>query len=295
LTPDNTALLDTSAILLALSFALLLGSVPFHLWVPSVADDGEPLASAFVLTVNNGAIWFLLLAFLETYPDLSAYAGFATLVSSAGLAMVSVGGLLAASQQRLGRLVGYGALVDSGVALVALGMASERGLAFALLALLVRPFGVALMAAGLNGLRSRPAGDDEPEALQGLAWKVPWSTLAFLLGALSMAGFPVSAGFAARWALYRALGPSALISVFLMMLASAGLMVGVWRALSMLLARPQLSDEGTDEPEGEVAQGWLMAGLVVSAVAASVGVGLFPELLTPTAVRLASLYTFLAP
>ncbi|MGD2178903.1 MAG: hypothetical protein PVG71_13900, partial [Anaerolineae bacterium] len=76
LTPDDTGLLEASAILLALSFALLLGSIPFHLWVPSVASDAEPLASAFVFTVTNGAVWFLLLAFLESYPDLTAYARF---------------------------------------------------------------------------------------------------------------------------------------------------------------------------------------------------------------------------
>ena len=35
--------------------------------------------------------------------------------------------------------------------------------------------------------------------------------------------------------------------------------------------------------------------LIVLAVAACVGVGLFPQILAPTAVRLAGLYTFLAP
>jgi NADH-quinone oxidoreductase subunit N len=296
LTPDNVALLDTSAILLALSFALLLGSVPFHPWIPSVASDSEPLAGAFILTVNNGAIWFLLLAFLETYPDLSAYAAFAPLVSSAGLVMVIVGGLLAASQRRLGRLMGYGVLIDSGVGLVALGMASQRGVALALLVLLVRPFGVALMAAGLKGLRTRGNGDDEPDALRGLAWKAPWSTLAFVVGGLSTAGLPISAGFVGRWALYRALAPSDFSSVLVMMFASAGLMIGVWRALSVLLARPEPSYEETHEPEwGVPLRRWLLAGLVVLAAATCVGVGLFPQVVTPTAVRLADLYTFVVP
>ncbi|MGD2105626.1 MAG: proton-conducting transporter membrane subunit, partial [Anaerolineae bacterium] len=151
LTPDNTALLDTAAVLLSLSFALLLGSVPFHTWIPALGDDSEPLASAFVLTVNYGAIWFLLLGYLETYPDLTGYARFASITSGAGVAMVSVGGLLAACQNRFGRLMGYGALMDSGVSLIALGMSSDRGLALVVLSLLVRPFGLGLMAVGLRG------------------------------------------------------------------------------------------------------------------------------------------------
>ena len=296
LTPDNTTLLDASAVLLTLSFALLLGSVPFHAWMPAVASDSEPLASAFVFTVNNGAIWFLLLAFLETYPDLSSYSSFSPLVSSAGLVMVIVGGLLAASQRNLGRLMGYGSLADSGVALVALGMGGEQGLALALLALLVRPLGVALMAAGLKRLRAQCPGGDEPDALRGLARKAPWGTLAFLIGGLSTAGLPVSAGFAARWALYRALAPSDLSSALVMMFASAGVIIGVWRALSTLLSRPESSPVGTSEPGRDgLLQWWLLAGVVVLVVAGCVGIGLFPQLITPTAVRLASLYSFLGP
>lgn len=295
LTPDNTALLDTSAYLLAFSFALLLGSVPFHLWLPSVVSDSEPLASAFVFTVNNGATWFLLLAFLETYPDLSSHAGFASLVSGAGLAMVGVGGLLAASQRRLGRLVGYGALVDSGGALLALSMGSERGLSLALLALLVRPFGLVLMAAGLKGLRLQGFKDGGLDAVQGLARKAPWSALAFLIGGLSTAGLPVSAGFAGRWPLYDALALTSFPSVMLLIAASTGVMIGVLRVLSALLASDGPSDDRVDEPESRTPRDWLVAGVFASGVVISLAMGLFPELLMPTAVRLASLYTFFGP
>jgi NADH:ubiquinone oxidoreductase subunit 2 (subunit N) len=296
LTPDDTGLLEASTILLALSFALLLGSIPFHMWIPSVASDGEPLASAFVFTVNNGAIWFLLLAFLESYPDLATYARFAPLASGVGLAIVIAGGLFAASQHSPGRLMGYGAWIDSGVALIALGMESERGLALAMLSLLARPFGLALMAAGLKGLEARIGPGGRLDALRGLGWKAPWSTLAFLVGSLSMAGVPVSAGFAGRWALFRTLAPSDLPLVLVMILASVGVMIGVWRVLATLFRRSESSDGEDGEIEGEgPSEGVLTVFLIVLAVAACVGVGLFPQFLARAALRLAGLYTFLAP
>lgn len=296
LTPENIGLLDTAAILLALSFALLMGSVPFHTWIPSVASDSDPLAGVFVLTVNNGAVWFLLLTFLEIYPDFSAHPHFASLASAAGVAMVVVGGLLGAAQRRAGRLVGYSALVDSGAALIALGMNSERGLELALLVLMVRPFGLVLMGAGVKGLRSLSGGDGSSETLRGLARKAPWSTVAFLMGGLSMAGMPVTAGFGGRWPLYRALARSDLDSVLLMVLASSGLMIGMWRVFSALVDRSHLTDDesGETEPDG-VSDGWLLAGLVAVAILASMGVGLLPLVVAPTAARLAGLYTFLSP
>lgn len=294
LTPDNTALLDTGAVLLLVSFALLMGSIPFHMWMPSVASDGEPLASAFVFTVNYGAIWFLLLAFLETYPDLGSGVRFAPFASGAGLAMVGVGGLMALVQRRLGRLMGYGALIDSGVALSALGIGSERGLALALLSLLVRPFGLALMATGLGGLQRASKDDRSLGTLRGLGRSAPWSAFAFVVGGMSTAGLPVSAGFAGRWALYRVLGQSDLTTVLTMIAASLGMMIGVWRALSSLLAGPEGANEG-DAGERQEGERWSKALVVLLAVAGSVAVGMIPQLLAPTAARLASLYTFFAP
>lgn len=293
LTPDEVGLLNTAAALLAVSFALLLGVVPFHTWVPAVAGDSVPLAGTFVLTINNGAVWFLLLDFLETYPWLNTHPYFGSLFSTAGLAMIVVGGLLAPAQRRLGPLMGYGALVDSGGALIALGMHSRLGLTLVLLSLLVRPFGLALMATGLSGLRVRNGDDDNCDALRGLGWKAPWSTAVLIFGGLSIAGLPVSAGFIWRWSLCRALMLSSPGSALLLLLAGVGVMVGVWRGLSALLVPPR-------PPEGDkfsrvISEGWLTAVVVVVAILACVGVGLFPQVLAPLAARLAETYTFFAP
>ena len=294
LTPDDTGLLSIAAALLAISFALLLGVVPFHTWVPAIVSDSVPLAGAFILTIGNGVVWFLLLDFLETYPWLSGHPSFASLVSTAGLAMVIVGGVLAPAQRHLGRLVGYAALADSGAALIALGMNSKLGLTLVFLSLFVRPFSLILMAAGLSGLRARNGGDDDLNALRGWGWRAPWSTAALIFGGLSVAGVPVSAGFVWRWALCRALATSRPGSALLLLLAGVGVMIGVWRGLSALLARPRSPENGSVISPG-ASEGWLTAVVVVVAVMACVGAGLFPQVLAPLAARLAEAYTFFVP
>jgi formate hydrogenlyase subunit 3/multisubunit Na+/H+ antiporter MnhD subunit len=293
-TPDETQLLSASAALLAFSFALWLGVVPFHTWVPSVVGDSVPLAGAFVLTVGNQVVWFLLLDFLETYPWLSSYPNFGSIVSMAGVAMVAAGGLLAPAQRRLGHLIGYAALIDSGAALIALGMNNKLGLELALLSLYVRPFGLVLMAAGLGGLWKRSGNDDGLDALRGVGWKAPWSTVLLIFGGLSTAGLPVSAGFVWRWALYRALAPSNPGYTLILILAGMGVMVGLWRGLLALLERPR-SPENRSVLSLGLSEGWVTATVVVVVILGCVGMGIFPQVLTPWAVRLADTYTLFAP
>ncbi len=294
LMPDETGLLSMSAVLLGLSFALLLGVIPFHSWVPAITDDSVPLAGAFVLTVWNNAVWFLLLDFLETYAWISDHPRFGPLVITAGLVMVAVGGLLASAQRRLGMLMGYATLIDNGAALIALGMNSKLGLMLVFLSLLVRPFGLILMATGLSGLRKCSGGDDDFDALRGMGWKAMWSTAALIFGSLSLAGLPVSAGFIGRWALYRALMPSSPGSALFLLLAGVGVMIGVWRGLSALLDRPRLPEDRSVISVGP-SEDWLTAVVIVVAILACVWIGLFPQVLAPLAANLTDAYTFFTP
>jgi len=294
LTPDEMELLGAAATLLGVSFALLLGVVPFHNWVSTLANDSVPLASGFVLTVGNGAIWFLLLDFLETYPWLSGHPRFGSIVSTAGLATIVVGALLALAQRRMGSLMGYGALVDSGAALLALAMNSELGLTLVILSLLVRPFGLGLMAAGLSGLRARSGDDDSFDALRGLGWEAPWSTAAFVFGGLSLAGLPLSAGFIWRWPLCRALASSSPSSVLLLLLAGAGMVACVWRGLAALLVRARSPKDRSVIPQAS-SEGWLTAVVVAVAIGLCVWAGLFPQNFAPLAAHLAHTFTFYTP
>lgn len=299
LMPDDTALLNTSAILLAISFSLLLGGIPFHTWVPAMAGDSAPMASAFVLTIGNGAVWFLLFNFLESYPGLNAYPRFGSLISAVGLAMIVIGGLLASTQRRLGRLMGYSALVDTGGALVALGMKNELGLSLLFLLLLVRPFGIILLATGLSKLQRLNGGDDRLDTLHGKGWEAPWSVAALVVGGLSIAGMPVSAGFAGRWALYRALAPTGPGAALLILFAGIGSLIGLWRGLSTLLASPDPSDSSPAESTGarstpDSTESRSYVALLILFMLACIAIGLFPHVLTPITARLVESYTFFA-
>jgi NADH-quinone oxidoreductase subunit N len=295
MTPDETGLLTASAVLLAISSALLIGAAPFHSWVPAIAADSEPMAGAFVLTVFNVAASFIVVHLLEAYPAVSDDTAFNTMTSGMGVATCLLGAILAPAQRRIGRVIGCGVLVDNGAMLAALGMGTQQGLALVFLALMMRPLGVALAASGLSALRKRVSGDDRFESVRGLGREDPWAAVALVGGLISLAGLPITAGFAWRWALYRALAASSPASAVVLLIASLGMVVGAWKVLAILLLRehPLVGDSG--QAESVARTRWQEMLPLLAPTLACFIVGLLPNPLASVALELAELYVLAVP
>ncbi|MFN2285466.1 MAG: proton-conducting transporter membrane subunit [Anaerolineae bacterium] len=242
--PNDTGLLQSATMLLGLSFAILLGAVPFQAWLSTVATDGSPPVVTFLFTVNMGAVWFMLLAYLESYAWLGQQALFGPLFTTVGLLMMIIGGSLAASQRRLGRLIGYAILVDNGAMFMALGTRQVAGVALLVMMLMARPLALGLMTMGLDGLKRLSGGDDrtadrDPSStttLEGAGWRAPWRAVAFVVGGIALAGFPLSLNFAARWGLYRLISETSLFEAVLALMGCAGVMMGVINVARTLFA-----------------------------------------------------------
>ncbi len=285
--PNDLGLLQASTVLLGLSFAILLGAVPFQSWLSTVATDGSPPVVTFLFTVNLGTVWFMLLAYLETYSWLGNQAAFGPLFTIVGLLMIVTGGVLAASQRRLGRLVGYATLVENGAMFVALGTRQVTGLALTVMLLIARPLALGLMTMGLEGLRRLGGGDDSVAAIEGAAWRAPWRTAAFLVGGIAMAGFPLSLGFAARWGLYRLLAQQSFFQAVLALSGSAGVMMGLIGAIRTLLA--PVGEESRHESLGEDP---VVVALIVLLIGVTLILGLFPQSASRVALQMAEGFTF---
>jgi hypothetical protein len=74
-------------------------------------------------------------------------------------------------------------------------------------------------------------------------------------------------------------------------------MIGIWRGLTALLARPGNSENGQNHNIGspDRSEGGLRAVVVAVAIAGCVVVGLFPQILAPLAIQLVEVYTFFTP
>lgn len=264
LTPDQPTLLRTATLLIGLSFALMLGLVPFHPWVPALARNGNPLPVALIFSGVRGTVWFLMLEYLQTYPWLRAAPQWASVLMAFGAGTIVLGGLLGTTWRGLGALLGYAVMVDTGFSILALEQAAVLGVELERALMLARTWGILTFAIGLAAL-SRPS---EKTAFL----RTPPETLfALVVGLLSLVGFPPTVGFASRWGLYRALFKEQPLLTAMMLLASAGPVIGLMRALSAVL---QPAQEGLSRPPQRER---LIEALPALAALGALLLGLFPQ------------------
>ena len=223
LTPDQAGLLYTASLLIGLSFALMLGLVPFHPWVPALARRESPLAVALIFSAIGGTVWFLLLDYLRTYPWLGQSPYWSSALTVLGVGTAVVGGLLGTTRRGWGALLGYAVMVDTGMLVLALGRGEAVGLELERAMMLTRTWGVLTMAAGLAAVGVRQESAET-------GWS-PWGAVAAAAGLLSLAGFPPTVGFVSRWGLYRLLFQTQPLTVVALLLASVGPVVGLLRML----------------------------------------------------------------
>lgn len=262
LTPDQAGLLRTASMLIGLSFALMLGLVPFHPWVPALGRGESPLSIALIFSAVGGTVWFLLLDYLQTYPWVSQSPYWLPALTAMGVGTVVIGGLMGAAPRGWGALLGYAVMVDTGMLTLALIQAGTLGVELERAMMLTRVWGVITAAGGLAavGVGGFP--------LRGR--RSAWGAVALMVGLLTLAGFPPTVGFASRWGLYRLLFRDQPVTALVLLVSSFGPVVGLLRMLPASLAM-EASESRGPVPLADL----LLALMAVGAI----GLGLFPQIL----------------
>lgn len=272
--PEEPLWLTWAALTLITGLFVLLGVVPFHSWLPVIAENSPPLATAFVLGVARLPLALFMVRLLNTYDWLGGNVGVLTLLTTAGIVMVAVGGAFALGQRNLSRSVGYAALINFGVVFLGVGLGTVAGTQATLSDCVLGGLGIALWAAGLETLRrSTPSGEMTFEALQGLGWRYPFAVAAVAIGAFSFAGVPLMASFPARWNILQLLAAENPWLAVLVVAAMLSLGLVVMRGLATLTT-PASPDEVIEPQESR----WNMAALSVGVLVVLL-LGAFPQLI----------------
>ncbi len=236
-----SALSLAGLLLVLVGVGFKLGLVPFHLWIPDVYQGAPAPVTAFVATVSKGAVFALLLRFMN---DLHAFhlGALGHLFALLAAASMFVGNLLALLQHNVKRLLAYSSITHFGYLLVAL-LAGGPLAAEAVTFYLVAYFATTLGAFGVVTVLSRRGRDaDAIEDYRGLFWTRPWLAGIFMLMLLSLAGIPLTAGFVGKfYAIAAGLDADLWLLVILLVVNSA---IGVYYYLRLILT--MVEDEPAD-------------------------------------------------
>jgi NADH-quinone oxidoreductase subunit N len=193
--PSPAAAVGFGLVLAALFFKVAIA--PFHMWAPDVYE-GAPTPVTVFLTVAPKAAG-LLVIFRALRPVLrmeGAAAIFLPALSVAAVLTMFAGNLAALRQRSVKRMLAYSSIAHSGYLLVAVVAGDGPSLVFYLVAYLFMNAGAFGILVAVTGEGSeRPALDD----LAGLGRRDPWLAASFAVFLLSLAGFPPTAGFLAKF------------------------------------------------------------------------------------------------
>jgi len=268
LNPVDNVLPQTAAFLLVLGGAALLGAVPFHAWLYNVGIEGSPLVVGFITSIAHGVIFFKLLGLLREFPWLIRDGNVLLLMLIVGLASVIMGGLLSFFQKELSGVFAWLVLFDTGCLLIGLSATSVEGLAVVAFLWANRAISVTLIGMGMGMLRKERELHSFRD-LNGIIWQKPFSVLAIAIGGLSLTGFPLTAGFTARWLVVQSLPAGSQRWAVILIIAGATASIGRLRWLAATAGR---SSERTSEGEP-----WIFRILVILLLAANILSALYPQ------------------
>ncbi len=235
--------LQSAAQLASIGLLLLFAPWPLHAAAVSLGEEAPPLVAAWLLTALAAVAITLLQALLVQYEWLQGASllnnpsalQLAEVLLYGGLATCLWAGLAGAVQTNLSRLWSYASLFAYGAVLISVGLGARGSWALVWLLLIARGVAMVVSAYGLAVIRQRAGSQTDFVSVQGLGTRLPWTSAAFLFGVLSLAGMPLTAGFAGQWALTQALGSRDWLQAVVVLAGALGLAIGLIRALSALL------------------------------------------------------------
>jgi len=281
---DVTSTLQAGTIL-GLGFAFLLGVFPLYNWIPMLMEETSPYVTGFLLWALPTFTVIFALGFLDRYTWLRASPQLSSAIQFTGVFMVASGGLFASQQRHIGRIMGYAAIAETGLFILAMGLKSTEVVNTTFLLLIPRGLELAVWALALSIIK-RQAYSLRFSEVRGLARRYPIAVAALILAHLSMTGFPLLAGFPPRLALWQGSAGQSIAISFWVFIGLLGLLIAAMRTLAVFVM-------AEEDKTWEWNESWVQTTMLgVGAIGLFV-LGLFPQVMQPFIVNLPTLFQHL--
>ena len=188
--------------LVIIGFGFKIALVPFHMWTPDVYEGAPTPVTAFFSVGPKVAGFAVLLRIFFSFwgEGFKSQSIFWLLWIIAVLTMI-VGNLVALRQTNLKRILAYSSIAHAGYLLVAILARDNASLVFYLTVYIFMNLGA---FAAVIALGKKDREYVELDDYAGIGFKYPWIGATFSVFLISLAGFPPTGGFLAKFYVFAA-------------------------------------------------------------------------------------------
>lgn len=186
--------------LFAVGLAIKSALFPFHSWLPDAYGYSTASSAAMLSSLVSKGYIFLLIKIIYRV------IGFDIIVSNRimnvlfvfGLIGMILGSVRALSEHDIRRMIAYSSIAQIGYIYMGIGLGTKYGIYAAVFHILSHAASKALLFISANGLSQVSGESKQFEDLRGSGFRNKIAGIGFMVGALSMVGIPLFAGFISK-------------------------------------------------------------------------------------------------
>jgi proton-translocating NADH-quinone oxidoreductase chain N len=261
-------------VLLVTGFGVEAAIFPLNAWLPDAHSSAPSSISAILSGI---AIEVGLYAVVRVVFTIFGASDFLMFLLFLGVLTLLIGEMCAFSQDNIKRMLAYSSIGQIGLIVFALSIATSYGVTGGIFQLISHTLGKALMflAAGYMIYRS---GSMNISSIEGMGKKMPYTSLAFTIGAFSLVGMPPFIGFPSKFMIVRAalLKQEVLFTILIVLVLLATIIEGAYffRVVQAIYFKGEKSNQNKERtPVIALIPLFVFAGLIVV-------IGIYPKLVT---------------
>ena len=231
---ENHYFLVLGLVLFLIGFAIKIGAVPFHFWLPDAYQGAPTPITAYMASFGKLAFFAPLVRLMPYIQEHFSYAWITTVGIISALTMI-YGNLTALVQKDVKRLLAYSSIAHSGYIMAAIAVAKVIGLKaviYFLIAYALMGFGSFMVLALLERV---PNWENRLEQFSGLRFSSPGLALSFMIMLLALLGVPPTVGFVGKALVFMSLSFGSLWWLAFVMIVATGISTGYYLRITALM------------------------------------------------------------
>ncbi|MBE0521309.1 MAG: monovalent cation/H+ antiporter subunit D family protein [Candidatus Methanoperedenaceae archaeon] len=195
--------------------------MPFHSWLPSAMIAPTPVSALLhaVAVVKAGVFVATRIILYIFGIDVMSETGLALAMAYVVAFTIIVASLFALTQDNLKKRLAYSTISQLSYIILGVAMLTPAGITGGMMHILNHAF-MKITLFFCAGAFIVASGKEKISEMNGIAKQMPFTMIAFTVGALGMAGTPITAGFISKWYLLIASVEISQIPLLLVLLAS---------------------------------------------------------------------------